>query len=320
MIFDFNKFILEYQHKDTQMLLTELSEYFTIGFEIEVEVDRNRLNESKPFDYISKPYKKSFDLFKRNFSKFSKKYSDISDFHYDETLVFGLEIVNKPFNNLNIAIEYITDFFDEYNKQSIFKFKDTTSIHVNIGTSINKDWNIVKGLVMLSDIGEHWTPEPDYKPKVPYVFKDMENRSFNLFCKSLKNEILKNPLLSGNKDLYKNIISTTNIEEIQDNLIKIIKRILPQQEKIGKGIGFNIGKILYNIDKYVEFRYIGGDNITNEIVVEKIKYFCYIIYLMTSDYKQKDFIHKLFSFVNKIRDKYEKDLEFNKRLDRLLRK
>jgi hypothetical protein len=312
MIFDFNEFILEYQHKDTQMLLTELQDYFTIGFEIEVEVDRNRLNESKSFDYISRPYKKSMDLFKRNFSKFSKKYSDV-DFHFDETLNFGLEIVNKPFTNLNIAIEYITDFFEEYNKQSIFQFKDTTSIHVNIGTSTDEKWNIVKGLVLLSD------SEP-YNPKVPFVFKDMENRSFNLFCKSLKNEILKNPLLSGNKKLYKNIISTTKIDEIQDNLIKIIKRILPQQEKIGKGLGFNIGKILYDIDKYVEFRYIGGDNITNEIVIEKIKYFCYIIYLMTSDYKQKDFIHKLFSFVNKIREKYEKDLEFNKGLDRLLKK
>ena len=312
MIFDFNEFILEYQHKDTQMLLTKLQDYFTIGFEIEVEVDRNRLNESKSFDYISRPYKKSMDLFKRNFSKFSKKYSDV-DFHFDETLNFGLEIVNKPFTNLNIAIEYITDFFEEYNKQSIFKFKDTTSIHVNIGTSTNEKWNIVKGLVMLSD------SEP-YNPKVPFVFKDMENRSFNLFCKSLKNEILKNPLLTGNKELYKNIINTTKIDEIQDNLIKIIKRILPQQEKIGKGFGFNIGKILYDIDKYVEFRYIGGDNVTNEIVIEKIKYFCYIIYLMTSDYKQKDFIHKLFSFVNKIREKYEKDLEFNKGLDRLLRK
>ena len=312
MIFDFNEFILEYQHKDTQMLLTKLQDYFTIGFEIEVEVDRNRLNESKSFDYISRPYKKSMDLFKRNFSKFSKKYSDV-DFHFDETLNFGLEIVNKPFTNLNIAIEYITDFFEEYNKQSIFKFKDTTSIHVNIGTSTNEKWNIVKGLVMLSD------SEP-YNPKVPFVFKDMENRSFNLFCKSLKNEILKNPLLTGNKELYKNIINTTKIDEIQDNLIKIIKRILPQQEKIGKGLGFNIGKILYDIDKYVEFRYIGGDNVTNEIVIEKIKYFCYIIYLMTSDYKEKDFIHKLFSFVNKIREKYEKDLKFNKGLDRLLRK
>jgi hypothetical protein len=319
MIHNYQNFLLEYQHKDTQMLLNELQNYFTIGFEIEIEVDRNRLNESKPFDYISRPYKKSLNLFKRNFSKFSKKYSDV-DFHFDETLNFGLEIVNKPFTNLNIAIEYITDFFEEYNKQSIFQFKDTTSIHVNIGTSTNKKWNIVKGLVMLSDRDEPWSPEPDYKPKVPFVFKDMENRSFNLFCKSLKNEILKNPLLTGNKDLYKNIISTTKIDEIQDNLIKIIKRILPKQEKIGKGIGFNIGKILYDIDKYVEFRYIGGDNITNEIVVEKIKYFCYIIYLMTSDYKQKDFIHKLFSFVNKIREKYEKDLEFNKGLDRLLKK
>jgi len=319
MIFNYQDFLLEYQHKDTQMLLTELKDYFTIGFEIEVEVDRNRLNESKPFDYISRPYKKSIDLFKRNFTKFSEKYSDIIDFHFDETLIFGLEIVNKPFTNLNIAIEYITDFFEEYNKQGIFKFKESTSIHVNIGTSTDKEWDIVKGLVMLSDNDKPWSHEPEYKSKVPFVFKDMENRSFNLFCKSLKDQILQNPLLSGNKELYKNIISTTNIGEIKDNLIAVIKRILPQQEKIGKGIGFNIGKILYGTDKYVEFRYIGGDNITNEIVVEKIKYFCYIIYLMTSDYKQKDFIHKLFSFVNKIRNKYEKDLEFNKGLDRLLR-
>ena len=312
-LLEYHQLLLEYNHNDTQMLLTELQDYFTIGFEIEVEIDRKRLNESKPFDYISKPYKKSIDLFRKDFAKFSEKYSEIIDFHFDETLIFGLEIVNKPFTNLNTAIEYITDFFEEYNKQGIFQFKKSTSIHVNIGTSTDKEWNIVKGLVMLSDT------EPDYKPKVPFVFKDMENRSFNLFCKSLKNEILKNPLLSGNKDLYKTIISTTNIGEIKENLLKIIKRILPQQEKIGKGIGFNIGKILYGIDKYVEFRYIGGDNITNEIVVEKIKYFCYIIYLMTSDYKQKDFIHKLFSFVNKIRNKYEKDLKFNKDLDRLLR-
>lgn len=325
MIFNYQDFLFEYQHKDSEMILTELQNYFTIGFEIELEMDRTKFSyfgESKKWGtdlnqlVASRPYRKSLELFKKTFKNFYQKYSDKIEFHYDESLKFGLEIVNQYFTNINDALQYISDFFEEYNKQDFFKFEKSTSLQVNIGTKDKLNWDIVKGLVMLSDYDKEW--EPNYTPKVPFVFKDMESRSANLYCKSLKDQIIHNPITPNNEKIYKEILNSTNIDKIKEGLMEIIKKIV--KPNYGRGIGFNMSRILYGTDKYVEFRYMGGENITEEIVREKIKYFCYIIYLMTSNYKNKDFIHKLFSFVNKIRSKYEKDLKFNRDLDILMKR
>jgi len=67
---------------------------------------------------------------------------------------------------------------------------------------------------------------------------------------------------------------------------------------------------LVEIDKnYVEFRYVGttiSDNllggVTKQMMIDKMYYFCYIVYLMTnSDYKKKEYHKKLYKLVEEIR-------------------
>ncbi len=53
---------------------------------------------------------------------------------------------------------------------------------------------------------------------------------------------------------------------------------------------------------YVEFRYVGG-NVGREIFLDKILYFCYIIYLMTNyDYKKEKYFNRLYKFIDEIKE------------------
>ncbi len=64
-----------------------------------------------------------------------------------------------------------------------------------------------------------------------------------------------------------------------------------------KNYGFNISKIQ---DKYVEFRYAGGE-ISKEIMIEKVKYFCFLVYCMTNEeYKRKEYLGKLYKFIDSL--------------------
>jgi hypothetical protein len=58
---------------------------------------------------------------------------------------------------------------------------------------------------------------------------------------------------------------------------------------------------LENVPGYVEFRYVGG-NVGRELFIDKILYFCYIIYLMTNDdYKREDYHKKLYRYVEELK-------------------
>ena len=249
--------------------------------------------------------------FKKSFPDFYERYENIIDFHEDTTLTCGIEIVNKDyFVDLSEAIAFINDFFDDYSLQERWSFTNATSIHVNIGVNGKKPkWNIVKGVVMLADVNmkqpeelkgwEEWIS--------PFVFKDIYSREDNEWCKSLKYRVL-NDITSFNIKTYNDLIKSNNIAEIENLLGDIIKsHIDPPKPNTtqNKSFGFNISKIIQNQD-YVEFRYIGGENINEKIVIEKLKYFCYIIYLMTTEFNRKQYTKKLYLFIDKIRENIAK--------------
>lgn len=66
---------------------------------------------------------------------------------------------------------------------------------------------------------------------------------------------------------------------------------------------------------YVEFRFVGGGKdeegniigIDRETIKDKLLYFCYIVYLMTTDYKKEDYHKKVYKFVDEIKEILEKD-------------
>lgn len=303
--------LFEFQKQDIN-LLESMDDYFTIGFEIEIESDfdqnRNiRVGESKVL-YMSRKESKKVANFERNFINFIREFGTNITYHYDETLVDGLEIVNKqPFTSIRKAKNYINLFFDDFEQQSDWIFNHKTSIHVNIGVK-KKKWNIVKGVIMISD---------------DYSIKNIEFRKYSGFCNSIKNEIF---------DLWVRKLKHNYLNsELDDNNIKQIEKefetnILSLTRNMPKHYGINFS----NLEKknYIEFRFIGESDtyysdwkkVNQKLVIDKMMYFLYIVYLMTSNYKQKDYYHKLMNFVTKIKTKSTEDIDsFKSMVKTLLR-
>ena len=53
---------------------------------------------------------------------FFKKYFDVLQFHYEETLQTGIEIVSLPLYSLQKAKDFIQMFFDDYKNQDKWFF------------------------------------------------------------------------------------------------------------------------------------------------------------------------------------------------------
>lgn len=287
--------VYEYQKQDIS-LLESLDDYFTIGFEIEIE-DAHFVpkNESVKLSMSRKETKKVTN-FEHNFINFITKYGNVIEYHYDETLNEGLEIVSNPFSSLKEAKNFIKLFFEDFEDQEDWMFNSKTSIHVNVGTK-GKKWNVVKGLMMMSD---------------DYTFTDIESRKYSQYCKSLKKEI--SDILSpkyGNVDNIKYSISEFE-KKIYETLSLLISDDF-SSHNTNKEWGINISKVLYNYADYVEYRHIGNMGITDDLVLNKLMYYCYITYLMTSDYKQREYYKKLSSFFSVITKKNMDDIEFMKK-------
>lgn len=282
----------EYKKEDIKFILSELTNYFTIGFEIEIETDKNRVKSLRDVPYYesvemypSRQNRKMMEDFKFNFPEFYQKYKNIISFHDDETLFYGIEIVNKPFNNIKESIKYITDFFLDFEDQNRWNFTHRTSIHVNIGTYDKSDMNIIKGILMISD-----------QDSIGYTYKGIEKR-LTTYCSSMKEKLLKILKKENNYGL------------LYSNDIKYIENILNEKmidiyDFYGGFKAEMAGAKLFGIipkKDYIEFRYLGSEDLTEEITKDKIIYFCYIIYLMSTEYRNKEYVRKLFSFINKLR-------------------
>lgn len=208
--------------------------------------------------------------------KFYDKYDDSLDYVLDATLNRGIEVKQKTYiTGINDAVIFINDFFQEFDKQEYWKFSNRTGIHINIG--IIKDdieWNIIKGMITLRDT---------IKMDIPFVYKDMIWRMNTNFTGSILDKI----------SINKNKVDLHDINKTEKYLNRIIERYI---RKIGpRHFAFNISKIKnYG---YVEFRYVGGE-VNKDLVMNKMLYFCYIIYCMTdSNYKRKKYLKDLYKYI-----------------------
>lgn len=188
--------------------------------------------------------------------------------------------VRKYFNNIDTLIHFINDFFIDFNSQNYWIFNKKTGIHFNIGLKEKSEINIIKGILFLDDMGDS-----------PFIYKNMEWRKKSEFTKSIKEELTKS------KDVLKKSflsMKKNNISDCENILNKEMIRIL--NDNGYKKYGVN----LLNIEKsnYIEFRYTGG-KISEEILLDKILYFCYIFYLMIdNNLDKKSYIKKLYSFLS----------------------
>lgn len=227
------------------------------------------------FTSFTKSFKSSFPNFIRNWGTKFK-------FEFDNSLYKGIELSNlKYFDSISTLINCIYDFYSDYKNQSIWKFTKKTGIHINLGIKNNPDYNLIKGLLFLDDMGES-----------PFVFKQMEWRQNSEYTKSIKEK------LPNSKRFPKSII------ELKKGNIKECENILNNEIiEITKKIGykkFGINFLSLESKNYIEFRYPGGE-IDEEVLVDKIYYFSYIIYIMVNpDVDKQEYQKKLYKFLNHV--------------------
>ena len=132
----------------------------------------------------------------------------------------------------------------------------------------------------------------DFKD-VPFVFRDMIERLNSKFCTSLKKSLLN--LADRQKSKFDKL-DLHNTKEVEDFFNNYLVNYI---NKIGvKNFGFNIGYL--KTKNYVEYRFVGGQ-VDKELIISKLLYFCYITYLMTSDYKQQDYYKKAYKFLEQLK-------------------
>lgn len=232
---------------------------------------------SDNIDYLSKKVEE-------NLPNFFNKWWKLLKFELDTTLQRGIEFSLLSYvNGIDKAVEMIEDFYLEFENQNYWYMSERTGIHINIGVNYKADWNILKGFLMISDEGEQ-----------SFTFKDMEWREKSSYTKTFLPQLRKD--IESERDKVMKHSQFRDMKKLEDFFGNYI---LNQLEKHGyKNYGFNITRIKnYN---YVEFRYPGGE-ISKETLINKLYYFCYVVYLMTDDkYKRKDYLKKVYKFISSL--------------------
>ena len=160
---------------------------------------------------------------------------------------------------------------------------ERTGIHINIGVNYKANWNILKGFLMISDEGEQ-----------SFTFKDMEWRQKSLYTQTFLPKLKKD--ISSDRE---RVMKHSQFQDLKKMEEFFGKYILNRLEKHGyKNYGFNITRIK-NLN-YVEFRYPGG-KVSKDVLIDKLYYFCYVVYLMTDEkYKRREYLKKVYKFIDNL--------------------
>ena len=303
------------------------------------EITNKKIN--KPWktdvdDYIATLIIKNVDMFiygqnmehlqkslKKYMPKFYKKWNSTFKYELESDMDKQriLEFSSKTYlKGLTECFEQINDFYDEFEKQKFWKMDmNRTALHVNIGVKDKKlKWNPIKGLLLMGDMNR------DKKP--PFVFSKIMWRLTNRFTQSLldgvrrnltgeieqdyntDDEVLKYNLefrhkdrLDTHKDYIKQNIDKLdlhNIKEVEDFINPFL--IKANSDFYIKEFGVKLVE-LKNEPGYVEFRYVGGV-VDRQLFIDKILFFCYVVYLMTNDdYKKPQYHKKLYKYVEDLK-------------------
>jgi hypothetical protein len=297
---------LDDQFSELEEELNESDEIGGIEIEKEIQSIKDKLFILDIFDglcasYLSDNFQQLEKKFKRKFPIFIEKWGSKFKFELDNTLDNGIELSNKTyFNSINELVDCIHDFYLDYDsspnvkgkRDKHFSFKKTTGIHINLGfTNKNSNLNLIKGLLFLDDLQKD-------KKHIPYVFKNMESRVKSDYVGSLKPVLLNNvDLLGKSLDLLKD----NKINECENLLNSHIMKILTNQTPYGdyKFTYKNFGLNLLPLEKYqyIEFRYT-GHKIEEEVLIDKIYYFAYIMWSMSEvEMDREEYLKKLYKFL-----------------------
>ena len=239
------------------------------------------------------------------FPNFMSKYEDDLKFEEDGSLQCGIEFSmdDPPYMiGLDTAIEFLTDFFDEYNNQSYFSFTEKTGLNTKIGYLTEDgepvdNYNLFKGLMFINH---------------RYATKGVgfPSREYNRWAGDLKKPAIKNiqsfleklPKESSHedvltKDQFMKKYLSRNFNELSDILSS---RVLDQARKEGtKSIGFNVN---YTPSRnYIEFRYPGQTDPSLKSMTKALKYYAFVVKASADeDFKKKEYLKDLIGFINNL--------------------
>ena len=258
------------------------------------------------------------------FPRFMRKYDSTLDFTEDGSLTCGIEFKqdNPPYmTGLEEAIEYLTDFFDEYDDQEYFQMTEATGLHTNIGW-LGEDgepvdnYNLFKGLMF---INHTYATKGVGFPSREYSqwsgdLKEPAIRNIKAFIMKLQDESEHERVLTK-KSFMKKYLSR-NFDELGEILSNRVLDAARQQGS--KRIGFNVN---YTPSRnYIEYRYPGEDDPNLENMTKALKYYAFVTRAAGEpDYKKKEYIKDLIGFINNLEGEKLRvsDLKFLKGQDKL---
>ena len=245
-----------------------------------------------------------------NFPNFMSKYQNTLKFEEDGSLTCGIEFSqdNPPYMmGLDAAIEYLTDFYEEYDAQSYFKMTDKTGLHTNIGYlgeegGLAEEYNLFKALMFLNHtyatkgVGfpsrerSHWTKDLK-KPALHNIEK---------FAEQLPDDSSHEDVLTK-KSLMKKYLS----REFDDLGGILSNQVAQQAQRMGaKSIGFNVNYT--SRLNYIEFRYPGKEDATLESMTKALKYYAFIVKAAADPtFKKREYIKDLVGFMNTLKGEPE---------------
>lgn len=202
---------------------------------------------------------------------FYRKWERVLTFEEDSSISKGFEMNIKTYlEGYDQAIEYLTDFFEDFENQDNLNFSSNTGLHTNIGfrnENINT-WHLAKGLLFLNH---------------DFATKGFDTRKDSYYAENVKEQ-------------FKNFAKDKIKEEVTldfDAAERLVEEFL-KKFRI-KYWGMNISH-----DRWIEFRYPGHE-VSLESLRNALKYYMYITYLCADydfkniEYKKrlKDFIYKM---------------------------
>ena len=244
-----------------------------------------------------------------NFPNFMSKYENTLKFEEDGSLSCGIEFSqdNPPYMlGLDAAIEYLTDFFDEYDNQTVLRMTQSTGLHTNIGYSqdgeLAESYNLFKALMFLNHTyatkgvgfpsrqSSGWTKDLK-KPALHHIQK---------FAEQLPEDSSHEDVLTK-KSLMKKYLSR-EFDELSGILSNQVSKTARHMG--AKSIGFNVN---YTSQlNYIEFRYPGKEDATLESMTKALKYYAFIVKAAADPtFKQKEYVKDLIGFMNNLKGEPE---------------
>ena len=238
-----------------------------------------------------------------NFPIFMDKYENTLDFTEDGSLTCGIEFKqdNPPYMvGLDAAIQYLEDFFDEYDNQSVLRMTPSTGLHTNIGYigpegEMTEDYNLFKALMFLNHT--YATKGVGFPSRERSTWtgdlKQPALHNIEKFAEALPEDSAHEDVLTK-KSLMKKYLSR-NFEELSGILTN---QVYQQARMMGpKSIGFNVN---YTRSRnYIEFRYPGKEDVNLESMTKALKYYAFIVKAAADPtFKQKEYVKDLIGFIN----------------------